>query len=233
MRIINKKFILSVVSICCLSLSATFAQDYKYEIGGGLGTAFYMGDANKSTPFKNMNIAGEAIFRYNRSFRWAYKGNLVVGGVSGDTKNSGNKFPYDMNTSFSRTFVELGGQVEYNFFNYSDKYAFLGTKRFSPYILAGVGVTMGTGDKTFFGLNIPLGVGIKYKWKERINLGFEFSVRKLFGDDFDDTGSDGLSLDDPYKIKSSFIKNKDWYCLTMFTITWDFGLRTQDCINLD
>jgi len=221
--------------ICTIILpsSVIFAQEYKYEIGGMAGSSFYMGDANKNTLFRNMNIAAGAVLRYNKDFRWAYKANLLVGGVSGDTKSSGNVFPDGQNASFSRTFIEFGGQIEFNFFSYSDKYAFLGTKRFTPYMFTGLGFTAATGDDMFFGVNLPIGVGLKYKLKNRLNLGFEFSFRKLFGDSFDKPDKEGFGLDDPYEIKSSFLKNKDWYSLTMFSVTWDFGMRKDPCHNID
>lgn len=209
------------------------AQEYKYEIGGMVGTSFYMGDANKTAFFKESNLAFGAVFRYNQNFRWAYKGTFAVGGVSGDTRNSGNVFPHAQNASFSRTFYELGGQVEFNFFSYSDRYAYLGTKRFSPYIFTGLGITFASGDNSFFGANLPFGLGLKYKIKNRLNLGFEFSFRKLFGDDFDKPNKGGLGLDDPYEIKSSSMKNKDWYSLTMFSVTWDFGMRKDPCLNIN
>jgi hypothetical protein len=208
------------------------AQEYEYEIGGGVGTAFYMGDANKTNLFQSPNIATGAVFRYNHNFRWAYKANLLVGGVSGNTNKSGNVFPNNENSSFSRTFCELGTQVEFNFFHYSDKYQYLGTKKISPYIFTGLGITYGSGDASFVGLNLPLGMGIKYKLKDRLNLGFEFSFRKLFGDNFDVTNKQGsFDLEDPYNIKSSFFKNKDWYLLSLFSITWDFGQRKNSCVN--
>lgn len=227
----NKICTLLFIFIAVISFGKISAQEYEYEIGGMAGTSFYMGDANKSKLFQNSHLAAGVILRYNRNFRWAYKANLVVGGVSGDTRNSGNVFPNGENKSFNRTFYELGGQVEFNFFHYSDKYQYLGTKRFSPYIFTGLGVTYGSGDESFFGLNLPLGIGLKYKLKDRLNLGFEFSFRKLFGDSFDVTEKSDFTLEDPYKIKSSFFKNKDWYVLTMFSITWDFGLRKKSCIN--
>lgn len=229
----NKRKIYTFLLIFIILLSQKIsAQEYEYEIGGALGTSFYMGDANKSKLYQNPHLATGVLFRYNKNFRWAYKGNLLIGGVSGDTRKSGNVFPKGEDVSFSRTFVELGGQVEYNFFHYSDKYQYLGTRRFSPYLFTGLGMTYGSGDKSFYGVNLPLGIGLKYKWKDRLNVGFEFSFRKLFGDSFDVTSNDkDLSLDNPYNIKSSFFKNKDWYVLTMFSITWDFGIRTKSCVN--
>lgn len=215
-----------------LNIEVVCGQEYEYEIGVMAGTSFYMGDANKSKLFQNPNLAGGAVFRYNQNFRWAYKANLLFGGVSGDTRKSGNVFPDGKQASFSRKFVELGGQVEFNFFHYSDKYGYLGTRRFSPYVFTGLGVTFGTGDKSFLGMNLPLGVGLKYKLKERLNIGFECSFRKLFGDSFDVTKStEGFDLEDPYNIESSFFKNKDWYILTLFSVTWDFGQRKKSCIN--
>lgn len=225
-------FYILVIFGIILNIGVTHGQEYEYEIGGMAGTSFYMGDANKSKLFQNPNLAGGAVFRYNRNFRWAYKANLLLGGVSGDTRKSGNVFPNGENASFSRKFVELGGQVEFNFFHFSDKYGYLGTRRFSPYVFTGLGVTFGTGDKSFLGMNLPLGVGLKYKLKERLNLGFECSFRKLFGDSFDVTKStDGFDLEDPYNIESNFFKNKDWYILTLFSVTWDFGQRKKSCIN--
>lgn len=227
----EKSYVLLLMFVVLFSQKIA-SQEYEYEIGGTIGTSFYMGDANKSKLFQSSHLSTGVVFRYNRNFRWAYKGNLLIGGVSGDTRKSGNVFPKESNASFSRTFYELGGQVEYNFFHYSDKFQYLGTRRFSPYLFTGLGLTYGSGDESFFGVNLPLGIGLKYKWKDRLNVGFEFSFRKLFGDSFDVTSKNkDFSLDNPYKIKSNFFKNKDWYVLTMFSLTWDFGVRTKSCVN--
>lgn len=226
-------FRVALLSVCLLllSLNDVFAQEYEYEIGGMVGVSSYMGDANKTALYKKPGLATGAVFRYNKNFRWAYKGTFVVGRVSGDSEISGNVFPYQQHASFSRSFAEIGGQVEFNFFPYSDRYPYLGTKKFSPYLFTGLGLTMASGKNTFIGVNLPLGVGLKYKIKERLNLGFEFSFRKLFDDSFDSPSKNGFTLDDPYNVKSSFMKNKDWYSLTMFSLTWDFGLRKKSCVN--
>lgn len=225
-------FTISVV-ICSLFFATNLeAQEYKYEIGGMAGVSFYMGDANKTKLYQSPGPAGGIVFRYNKDFRWAVKSNLVIGHVSGDTKNSGNAFPFAQHSSFDRMFYELGSQIEFNFFNYSDKFAYLNTKRFTPYVFTGVGFTYGSGEKAFFDVNIPMGVGLKYKLKDRLNIGFEFSFRKLFSDNFDVTKKgQGFDLNDPYYIKSSATKNKDWYSLTMISITWDFGFRCNPCFN--
>ena len=69
-----------------------------------------------------------------------------------------------------------------------------------------MGGTVAPGDGgTFASLNIPIGAGVKYKLKNRVNVGMEISVHKLFGD-----GLDNKELNAPYKIKSSVMKNQDW-----------------------
>lgn len=222
-----QKRALLVIFASILFAGKAIAQEYKYEIGGFLGTSSYMGDANKTTIFKKPGPAIGGIFRKNINFRWAWKANLAIGKVSGNTQSSGDVFPNEGEASFSRTFVELGGQIEFNFFNYSDKFGYLETRRFSPYLFTGLGTTIAAGSNSNICMNIPLGMGVKYKLKNRLNLGFEFSMRKLFTDSFDTMNQNSLSLDNPYGIESSALKNKDWYSLTMVTLTWDFGLRND------
>ena len=105
------------------------------------------------------------------------------------------------------------------------------TKRMTPYIFTGLGLTTSFGEgNTSAGVNLPLGIGIKYKLMNRVNIGCEFSYRKLFGDNLDVTGDNQL-LDDPYKMKGSALKNKDWYSFLMLSVTWDFGPRDRPCNN--
>lgn len=213
-----------------LLLAASFicvrAQEYKYEIGGMAGGAFYMGDVNKTTLFKGLNPGLGLVFRYNANFRIAFKGNFAWARVTGTTEGLDNVFPDHLQTSFDRNLFELGGQFEFNFFPYSDKFAYLNTKRFSPYVLVGLGTTVAPGDNMFFSLNMPMGVGVKYKLRNRLNLGGEFTFRKLFGD-----GLDNEALNDPYQMSGGPLKNKDWYSFFMLSLTWDFGPRNEECNN--
>ncbi len=206
------------------------AQEYKYEIGGMLGGAFYMGDTNKGSLFKGMNPSLGGVFRYNVNFRWALKADLLWAKISGSTQGLDNAFPFPEEVPFDRSLVEVGGQAEFNFFPYSDKYAYMNTKRFTPYLLLGLGMTVAPGgDQTFTSMHLPIGAGVKYKIVNRVNLGCEFAFHKLFGD-----GLEGKTeLEDPYGITSSAWKNKDWYSTLLFSVTWDFGPRSRPCNNVN
>ncbi len=206
------------------------AQEYKHEAGGMLGTSFYLGDANRTRFYLRPAFAGGALYRYNINFHWAAKASLLAGKVSGNTRDAKNVFPLARQASFNRTFVDLGGQVEFNFLPFSDKFSYKDAKPYTPYVFVGAGATFATGSKPFFNINVPVGIGFKYKIKERLNIGLEFSVRRLFGGDFDAAEKNAdWDLDAPYGIKSSIFKNQDWYSLTMIFLTWDFGIRQDPC----
>ena len=214
--------------LICFTCTTAVAQEYKYEIGGMAGLSMYLGDANQSALLRGFHPAGGLVFRRNFNFRWALKTDLMVGKVAGDTKNTENVFPNQGEASFSRSFFELGGQIEFNFLPYSDKFAYLNTSRIAPYLLTGLGVTAASG---FGSVNLPLGLGVKYKIKNRVNLGLEYTVHKLFSDSFDAPDKKGFNLDNPYKIQSGLFKNKDWYNTLMFSVTWDFGPNDRKCTN--
>ena len=73
-----QRILLLVLLAGCMT--GLHAQEYKYEIGGMAGGAFYMGDVNKNAFFKGLNPAFGAVIRYNPNFRWALKTNLMWGG---------------------------------------------------------------------------------------------------------------------------------------------------------
>ena len=89
---------------------------------------------------------------------------------------------------------------------------------------------MGGGAGACGGLNIPVGIGVKYKLKPRVNLGFEWTMRFSSTDKLDAT-PDGTQLKDPYGVKSSMFKNKDSYSFAMFFITYDMFPKYRKCNN--
>lgn len=215
-----------------LALLATFLptktmaqEDYRFDIGAGLGMIGYLGDANTANLWSEPGWDFEALFRYIANPRWAFKTNFYAGNLRGDSSKMTNVFPGGETFSFSTTFYELGEMVEFNFFNYGMGETYRKLKRISPYIAAGIGMTVWSIDgKTGAAFNIPLGVGLKYKLSQRWNIGFEFLMKKTFSDRLD-----GEQLKDPYGIKSSFMKNTDWYSTMSLTISYEFSKRCAVC----
>lgn len=207
------------------SFSARGQEDYRFDIGGGVGMSGYLGDANTANLWQNPGWDVELLLRYIGNPRWAFKTNFYVGGLSGDSSQMTNVYPDGNTYKFSNTFYELGEMAEFNFFNYGMGETYRKLRRFTPYITAGLSVTMWSVDsKMGAGFTIPFGIGAKFKLSKRWNLGLEFLMKKVFADRFD-----GEALKDPYTIKSSFMKNTDWYSTLTLTISYEFSKRCEVC----
>lgn len=224
-----KKVLLLMVMLLAMAAPRVSAQEetYRYDIGGQLGMAGYLGDAS-SNIFGHPGFSGGVSFRYLPDVRWAVRAIFNVMGLSGDTSGMDNVLPEGKNYSFKSTAYDLGGRIEFNFFNYGIGETYKKLRRWSPYLTLGVGVTLATCDgQSNVGFNIPMGVGMKYKLKERWNLGLEFTMTKVFSDHVDG------ALSDLYMIQSSFLKNTDWYSNISLSLTYEFGKRCATCHYVD
>ena len=200
-------------------------EDYRFDIGAGIDMTGHLGDANTANMWSSPSWDAEILFRYIVNPRINLKTNFYIGGLNGDSSKMENVFPDAANFKFSTTFYELGEMFEFHFFNYGMGESYRKLKRWTPYITAGVGVTAWSVDsKAGAAFTIPLGVGFKFKPSLRWNLGLEFLMKKTFSDKLD-----GEALSDPLGIKSSFMKNTDWYSTLTLTISYEFSKRCAVC----
>lgn len=217
--------IILLLSAASGSFALRAQEDYRFDIGGGVGMTGYLGDANTANLLKHPGWDVQALLRYMVNPRFAFKTNLYVGSVSGNSADMTNVFPDNMTFKFNTTFYEVGELFEFNFFNYGMGERYRNLKRCSPYITAGLSMLLWTtDDKANFTMAIPMGLGVKYKLSRRVNLGFEFLMKKTFSDKVDgETGAD------PYGIKHAFMKNTDWISTMTFTISYEFSERCRAC----
>lgn len=223
--------ILTVIALLCVSALSAQTTPYKFDLGVSLGASGYLGDANTSSLMKHPGFVGEASFRYLPDSRWAFRGVLSALSLSGSTADMKDVLPsvtpgyYD----FKSTVYDLGARVEFNFFAYGIGETYKRLRRWSPYLTAGVGVSLSSsGGESSFAPNIPMGVGMKFKVSERVNVGAEFTMTKVFGDKVD-----GPVLNDLNTIKTSFYKNTDWYSRLTVGISYEFGKRCETCHYVD
>lgn len=220
MRRLITQFLVAVAMLAAMPLQA---QEYRFEVGPALGMSGYLGDANNSNLWKHPSLVAGGVMRYIVNSRWDIKANLIYANIKGNTTDIDSKFPDGRQYKFSSSVYDLGAQLEFNFFHFGSGARYKNYKRISPYMLLGFGTTLAScKGKSLFTVNIPLGVGVKYKLKERLNLGLEFTMRKSFGDDLD-------HLANPYLVESKFAKNTDWYSFTMVTLTYEFSKRCVKC----
>lgn len=216
--------IVAVAISCCAHLRMAAQElEYAVELGVMGGPAFYIGDANLNGFYRNVTMAGAAMGRYNLNPRMALKFDIGYGSIKGDATQEANKFPdtKGQEWSFDHPLVDVGCQYELNFWGYGTGTGYKGHKRLVPYIQVGLGFTYCNEDLT---MNIPVGVGIKYKLKPRLNVGLDWTMRFAMSDKLD-------GIEDPYRIPSGFLKNKDSYSWTMFYISYDLCPKYRKCNN--
>lgn len=217
----------TVILLCILfcQRQVQAQEDFRFDVGGGIGMTGYLGDANDGNLYSHPGWDVEAMLRYIANPRIAFKTNIFAGGLSGDSSSIENVLPAEAQPlKFSTTFFELSELFEFNFFSYGIGESYRKLKRWTPYICGGLGVTVW--DASGFGaaFTIPFGVGVKYKLSRRWNLGLEFLMKKTFTDRLDDP-----ALKDPYAFKSSLMKNTDWYSTLTLTISYEFSKRCAVC----
>lgn len=225
---IKKLLTILFVALLSCKVSTVSAQEesYKFDFGAQVGMSGYIGDASSSI-FSHPGIAGGLSFRYLPDVRWALRTVLNVTSLSGNTADMDDYLPGGAQYSFKSTVADLGERLEFNFFSYGIGETYKRLRRWSPYLTVGFGFTLAScSGQTSFGVNIPMGVGVKYKIKERLNFGFEFLMTKVFSDKVD-------QLSDLYQIQSSFIKNTDWYSNISVSLTYEFGKRCSTCHYVD
>lgn len=213
----------------CEAQATAQPETYRWDLGAGLGMAGYLGDANESKLFSHLSLGANISLRYLLNTRFALRALLNYVSLSGNTADMDNVLPYVEPFSFKSTLLDLQARGEFNFFSYGIGEDYKHLSRFSPYLALGIGVSRSScDDGSAVAMTIPMAFGIKFKLKPRLNLGLEFAMTKLLGDNLD-----GYKLSDPYQIKSSFLKNTDWYSTLLFSVSYEFGERCIQCNRLD
>ena len=222
-----KRFVINLLLV--LAATPLWAQsdaEYKMEIGAGVGMMGYLGDFNESL-FKDLQPMGTVLARYNFSPYMGLKMNVSFGkmkGSSADVKTYYPRFasaPY----TFDNSLVDVGVAYEYNFLPYGS------AQRLSPYVTIGLGATYvnikGGDRKSVLTANLPIGLGVKYKVSERMNVGLQWALHFSLSDELD-------GQKDPYGIKSSgLFKNTDSYSTLQLTFSYSFMTKCKTCHNED
>lgn len=215
----------------CATLTASAQQDDEYlmEIGGGVGMVSYQGDFNGKIT-SGMQPAGAIVWRRLLNPYMGIRVTGMMGKLKGDATRLETYYPDETTRaySFDRSFTDVSVTYEYNFWPYGTGRDYRGAKRLTPFVFGGIGATyVSGGEKKVFTANVPIGLGIKYKLKERLNVGLEWSMHFSLSDELD-------GIADPYGIKSSgAFKNTDCYSGLMLTLTYSFKSKCRTCNNDD
>jgi hypothetical protein len=190
--------------------SVAFSQNVHVGIFGGL--AAYQGDlTDRIIPKKVTNGAIGVTVNYELTPQIMLRGGFTYSVVGGADRYAHDDSMLARNLAFETHITEFSAIGEYYFFN-------LDEQKFSPYVFGGLAVFhfnpyaySGTTDKIFLkplstegeGLSaypdrkpyaltqmaLPFGGGVKYAFNDRVRLGLELGIRKLFTDYLDDVSS--------------------------------------------
>ncbi|MGN0069524.1 MAG: DUF6089 family protein [Prevotella sp.] len=226
-----KRFFVIILfcSAACAYMHAQTDDEYRMEIGGGVGMVTYEGDFNGNL-FSNMQPMGSVVLR--RIFN-PYMGLKLTGSfgkIKGSSDQTDTYFPDMQETAyeFDYSLVDCGLTFEYNFWPYGTGRDYRGAKRLTPFVFGGIGATyVSGGEKSVFTANVPIGIGVKYKIADRLNLGVEWSAHFSLSDNLD-------GVKDPYYVTSSgLFKNTDCYSALLVTLTYSFMAKCRTCHNAD
>ena len=148
------------------------------------------------------------------------------GKLKGDERDVKTVYPSTGVTpySFSRTLTDVSLTYEYNFWPYGTGHDYYGAKRLTPFVFLGLGGTYAGGDgSSVFTANVPIGLGLKYKVGQRMNVGVEWAMHFSMSDKLD-------GRKDPYGITSSgMFKNTDCYSVLQLTLSYSFMPKCTTC----
>lgn len=222
----RKLLLMLMVLLLAARMSAQDDPQYRMEIGAGVGMVSYEGDFNGNV-LKNMQPMFSALWRYNFDPYKDLRLSATYGKLKGSSKDVDTYYP-DYATeeySFNRNLLDVSLVFEYNFWPYGTGRDYRGAKRLTPYIYGGIGATSasGGGSKSVFTANVPIGLGVKYKLNERMNLGLDWGIHFSLSDELD-------GVKDPYQVKSSgMFKNTDCYSMLQLTLTYSFKAKCRTC----
>ena len=179
----------------------TMAQEdplYLMEAGGALGLVTYLGDFNAGI-FSGAQPMGGLVMRRVLNPYMHLRLAAFTGQIKGSSKDVATYYPaFDTSPySFNHRLTNVAG---------------------------GLGLThVSGGEKNVVAANIFLGLGVKYKVAQRLNLALQWGVHFATTDKID-------GVADPYAVKSvGLFKNKDGYSTLELSLTYSFMAKCRTC----
>ena len=220
-----RSIVIAALLALVASVHAQTDPEYKLELGGGIGMVSYQGDFSSGL-FKNLQPMFTVLAKYRFDPRRAVALNVSYGQLKGSSEDVKTYYPLTTTYDFKSKVADVGLRLEYNFWPFGTGYEYRGAKRLTPYVAIGLGMTIAKAEgKSAMGVNMPIGVGVKYKMGDRLNLAAEWAMHFTSSDELD-------GIKDPYGIKSSgLFKNTDCYSHLRLSLSYDLWAKCRTCHN--
>ena len=207
---------------------------YRAEIGLQTGLNIYSGDVNSIADrrlylsnLQNVRPDIGAMFRYRFNQRLALRAGYDYTSAKGEYSFRDAAGTYTATLNNPLHVFDLWG--EFNFFDLENNPYKRFSKKYSPFIFAGLGGMIMPRYKDTEGRNytltIPFGVGFKMKFAQRWNFNVQVTNRLLLGDDLE-----GLTpYDNPIPQTGFNPLNHDLLSGISIGFSYDFWTRDCDC----
>ena len=177
--------------VTALPAAAREEEEYTKEWGASLGLNSLLDDTNSSI-VGNLHGSMGASVRFLFNPRMALRTEMGVHFIGGDTGGVKDFYPdYVDQVGTARRFYRHSGTIfdlaalyELNFFSYAYRPGYQGHRRFTPYLQMGLGFAFSTTGRTVTPW-VPLGFGVKYKLRPRLNVGLDWTMRFSLSDRLD------------------------------------------------
>ncbi|MEA1784706.1 DUF6089 family protein [Arenibacter sp. GZD96] len=201
-----------------------------YEVGIFAGGTNNIGDVGRMNFVLPSGPAVGALFKWNKSKRYAWRGSIIYGEFTADDTKSNLSSRVQRGFVMDNSVLEFSAGLEFNFLEYNLHK--LGPA-FSPYLYTGF--TYFRYDFNYFdaaqlqdldqkdgSLAIPMVVGFKIRLNTFFILGAEIGARYTFTDNLDASNPENSNFED---FKFGNIFSDDWYVFSGITLTYTFGKK--------
>ncbi|MFZ9031027.1 MAG: DUF6089 family protein [Robiginitalea sp.] len=223
-------------AVLCL-LMAWVARAQTYEVGLFGGGANNIGDIGRMNYIAPSGPAFGALFKWNRSKRYAWRAHVIYGKFTADDSKSDMSSRQQRALRMEQSILEASAGLEFNFVEYNLHK--LGPA-FTPYLYTGI--TYFRYDFNYFDAGqlieldqregsfaIPITAGAKIRLNQFLILGGEIGARYTFTDNLDASNPEGSNFE-AFRLGNVF--SDDWYVFSGLTFTFTFGRKPcQDCFE--
>ena len=223
-------------AVLCL-MTAWVAGAQTYEVGLYGGGANNIGDVGRMNYIATTGPAFAALFKWNKSKRYAWRAHVIYGKFTADDSKSDMSSRQQRAYRMEQSILEASAGLEFNFVEYNLHK--LGPA-FTPYLYTGISYFRY--DYNYFdagqlidlnqregAIAIPLTAGAKLRLNQFLILGAEIGARYTFTDNLDASNPEGSNFEE-FRFGNVF--SDDWYVFSGLTLTFTFGRKPcQDCFE--
>jgi len=224
------------IAVLCLMM-AWMAGAQTYEVGLYGGGANNIGDVGRMNYIAPTGPAFGALFKWNKSKRYAWRAHVIYGKFTADDSKSDMTSRQQRAYRMDQSILEASAGLEFNFVEYNlHKMG----QAFTPYLYTGISYFRY--DYNYFdagqlidlnqregAIAIPITAGAKLRLNQFLILGAEIGARYTFTDNLDASNPEGSNFE-AFRFGNVF--SDDWYVFSGLTLTFTFGRKPcQDCFE--